>query len=99
MHTSLHSSQKAFALSVTGVPTGRSAGTLIVVNNNVSPSYPKFINGPTGNRFGCGQSIGPALKPAGSCHLIWVGSPESPGTCQYVCHSLSCFNRSPTVSG
>jgi len=82
MQTSLHSSHSALPASVMRLPAGTSAGTWIVVSSRISPSYPKLTRGPVGRRFGCGHSMGPAVKPAGNFHSMRVGRPESPGTCQ-----------------
>jgi hypothetical protein len=54
---------------------------------------------PGGQRVGAGHWIGPAVTPAGSFHSIVVGSPESPGFCQYVCQPSRILRRSATVAG
>ena len=48
---------------------------------------------------GGGHWIGPAVKPAGSFHASVVGSPDSPGFCQYVCQPFSILSRNATVNG
>ena len=52
----------------------------------------------SGSACGAGHRIGPALSPDGRFHASVVGSPDSPGFCQYVCQPRSIFSLSATVA-